>query len=92
MAATDAAGTYASNPIYDEIFGMAQGAEAERVAGSLFGSMQQVSIHEQASAYVFPLAWGYVGATMSGLTMSGVGMSGVGFSASMPPFGLVSSG
>jgi len=37
-------------------FGMAQGAEAERVAGSLFGSMQQVSIHEQAiSSTYFPL-------------------------------------
>lgn len=87
MAATDAAGTYASNPIYDEIFGMAQGAEAERVAGSLFGSMQQVSIHEQAiSSYVFPSGVGmWAVPTMSGLTMSGAGMSGVGFSASMPP-------
>lgn len=87
MAATDPAGTYASNPIYDEIFGMAQGAEAERVAGSLFGSMQQVSIHEQAiSSYVFPSGVGmWAVPTMSGLTMSGVGMSGVGFSASMPP-------
>jgi hypothetical protein len=86
MAATPA-GTYASNPIYDEIFGMAQGAEAQRVAGSLFGSMQQVSIHEQAiSSYVFPSGVGmWAVPTMSGLTMSGVGMSGVGFSASMPP-------
>jgi len=52
------AGTYANNPIYDEIFGMAQGAEAQRVAGSLFGSMQQVSIHEQA---ISSLGRGYVG-------------------------------
>lgn len=87
MAATAPAGTYESNPIYDEIFGMAHGAEAERVAGSLFGSMQQVSIHEQAiSSYVFPSGVGmWAVPTMSGLTMSGVGMSGVGFSASMPP-------
>jgi len=76
MAATDAAGTYANNPIYDEIFGMAQGAEAERVAGSLFGSMQQVSIHEQAISSGSGM-WAVP--TMSGLTMSGVGMSGVGF-------------
>ena len=93
VAATDAS-TDTSNPIYDEIFGMAQGAEAQRVAGSLFGSMQhvagsiqQVSIHEQAiSSYVFPSGVGmWAVPTMSGLTMSGVGMSGVGFSASMPP-------
>jgi len=59
----------------------------KRVAGSLFGSMQQVSIHEQAiSSYVFPSGVGmWAVPTMSGLTMSGVGMSGVGFSASMPP-------
>ncbi|MCA1991827.1 MAG: DUF4912 domain-containing protein, partial [Coleofasciculus sp. S288] len=36
-----AAGTE-SNAIYDEIFGMAKSAEAMRVAGSLFGSMQHV--------------------------------------------------
>ena len=75
-----------SNPIYDEIFGMAQSAEAQRVAGSLFGSMQQVPIHEQAiSSYVFPSGVGmWAVPTMSGLTMSGVGMSGAGFSASVP--------
>jgi len=75
------------NPIYDAIFGMAQSAEAQRVAGSLYGSMQQVPVHEQAiSSYVFPSGIGmWAVPTMSGLTMSGVGMSGVGFSASMPP-------
>ena len=81
-----------TNPIYDEIFGMTQGAEAQRVAGSLFGSMQHVAgsiqpIHEQAiSSYVFPSGVGmWAVPTMSGLTMSGVGMSGVGFSASAIP-------
>ncbi len=76
-----------SNPIYDEIFGMAQTTEAQRVAGSLYGSMQQVSIHEQAiSSYVFPSGVGmWAVPTMSGLTMSGVGMSGAGFSASAIP-------
>ena len=74
-----------NNPIYDEVFGMAESAEAQRVAGSLFGSMHQVP--EQAvSSYVFPSGVGmWAVPTMSGLTMSGVGMSGVGFSASMPP-------
>jgi hypothetical protein len=78
------------NPIYDEIFGMAESAEAQRVAGSLFGSMQHVPgsmAPEQAvSSYVFPSGVGmWAVPTMSGLTMSGAGMSGVGFSASMPP-------
>jgi hypothetical protein len=76
-----------SNPIYDQIFGMAQATEAQRVAGSLYGSMQQAPIHEQAiSSYVFPSGVGmWAVPTMSGLTMSGVGMSGAGFSASGIP-------
>ncbi|HEY9692031.1 MAG TPA: DUF4912 domain-containing protein [Oculatellaceae cyanobacterium] len=71
------------NPIYDDIFGMAQSAEAQRVAGSLYGSMQQAPIHEQAiSSYVFPSGVGmWAVPTASGLNMSGVGMSGVGFGA-----------
>ena len=82
-----AAGAETSNPIYDEIFGMAKSAEAQRVAGSLYGSMQQVPVHEQAiSSYVFPSGVGmWAVPTVSGLTMSGVGMSGVGFSASAVP-------
>jgi hypothetical protein len=84
------------NAIYEQIFGMAESAEAMRVAGSMFGSMQhvpgsmqhvagsmqQVGIHEQAiSSYVFPSGVGmWAGVGMSALTMSGVGMSGVGMS------------
>ena len=74
------------NAIYEQVFGMAKSAEAMRVAGSLFGSMQQVP--EQAiSSYVFPSGVGmWALPTVSGLSMSGVGMmSGVGFSASVPP-------
>ncbi len=80
------------NPIYDEIFGLAESAEAQRVAGSLFGSMQHVpgsgsAIPEQAvSSYIFPSGVGmWAVPNVSGLTMSGVGMSGVGFSASGIP-------
>jgi hypothetical protein len=80
------------NAIYDEIFGMAQSAEAQRVAGSMFGSMQHVAgslfgsmqmVPEQAiSSFVFPSGMGM----WSGMGMSGIGMmSGVGFSASAPP-------
>ncbi|MBW4609103.1 MAG: DUF4912 domain-containing protein [Hassallia sp. WJT32-NPBG1] len=77
-----------SNPIYDQIFGMAESTEAMRVAGSIFGSMHQVSssVHEQTiSSYVFPSGVGmWAVPTASGLTMSGVGMSGVGFSGDVP--------
>lgn len=85
--AVTAANGMARNPIYDDLFDIAQGAEAQRVAGSIYGSMQQVPVHEQAiSSYVFPSGIGmWAVPTMSGLTMSGIGMSGAGFSASMPP-------
>jgi uncharacterized protein len=78
-----------SNPIYDQIFGMAESAEAMRVAGSIFGSMQHVPgsmAPEQAiSSYIFPSGVGmWAVPTVSGLTMSGVGMSGAGFSAEVP--------
>ena len=89
IAASTAATTTSysnGNAIYEQIFGMAESAEALRVAGSVFGSMQhvagsmqQVGIHEQAvSSYVFPSGVGmWAVPTMSGLTMSGVGMSGL---------------
>jgi hypothetical protein len=65
---------------------MAQSAEAQRVAGSLFGSMQQVP-EEVLSSYIFPSGVGsWAVPTASGINMSGVGMmSGVGFSASAAP-------
>ncbi len=75
-AAVDAEG----NPIYDEIFAKAQSMEAQRIAGSLFGSMHQVP--EQAvSSFVFPSGVGMWALP----TASGINMSGVGFSASAPP-------
>ncbi|MFN4194483.1 MAG: DUF4912 domain-containing protein [Thermosynechococcus sp.] len=81
------AGTAEPNPIYEGIFAMAEGAEAQRVAGSLFGSMHQVpgsisQLPEMAiSSYVFPSGVGlWAVPTVSGLTMSGVG-----FSASAAP-------
>ncbi|MEA5552019.1 DUF4912 domain-containing protein [Anabaena cylindrica UHCC 0172] len=88
--AAAATGTTNGNPIYDQIFGLAESVEAQRVAGSLFGSMQQVpgsALPEQAiSSYVFPSGVGmWAVPSVSGLTMSGVGMSGVGFSASAVP-------
>jgi len=70
------------NPTYDRVFGMTETAEAQRIAGSLYGSMQQAPIHEEAiSSYVFPSGVGlWAVPTTSGLTMSGVS-----FGASAPP-------
>jgi hypothetical protein len=63
------------NPIYDRIFGLSESAEAQRVAGSLFGSMQQAA----ASSYITPSGMGLAAVTGSGIgMMSGVGMSGAG--------------
>jgi len=87
-------GAEAGNPIYEEIFGMAQSAEAQRVAGSLFGSMQHVpgsvvsSFAVPVSSYVFPSGvgmWAGELPAIPGMNMSGLTMSGVGFSASAPP-------
>ena len=85
--ATTAPNGSTTSPIDDRIFGMAENAEAQRVAGSVYGSMQQAPIHEEAiSSYVFPSGVGlWAVPTTSGLTMSGVGMSGIGFGASAPP-------
>ncbi|AFY73323.1 hypothetical protein Syn7502_01220 [Synechococcus sp. PCC 7502] len=67
-------------PIYDQIFNLAQSAEEQRIAGSLYGSQQQSGAglgFESLSSYVFPSGVGlWSGAGISGLTASGVGMSG----------------
>ncbi|MEO1393554.1 MAG: DUF4912 domain-containing protein [Cyanobacteria bacterium J06634_5] len=78
--AASAAGQGETNPIYGDMVTMAQSAEAQRVAGSLFGSMHQVP--EQAvSSFVFPS-----GAGLWALpTASGINMSGAGLFASAPP-------
>ena len=68
------------NAIYDQVFGLAEGVEALRVAGSLYGSMQQVP-EETVSSYVFPSGVGLWAIP----TASGLNMSGVGFSASAAP-------
>ncbi len=88
----------AETPIYQQIFDMAQSAEAQRVAGSMFGSMQHVPgsvpgslmmAEQTLSSYVFPSGAGmWAVPTVSGLNMSGVGLmsgSGAGFHASEAP-------
>ncbi|MEM6433052.1 MAG: DUF4912 domain-containing protein [Cyanobacteria bacterium P01_D01_bin.115] len=80
---------YGSNELYEEIFGLAESAEAQRIAGSLFGSMQHVpssavsSFAMPVSSYVFPSGVGMWAGEVP--TMSGLTMSGAGFSASAPP-------
>ncbi len=79
-ASYDAAG----NPIYDQIFGLAESVEAMRIAGSLYGSMQQTPT-ESLSSFVFPSGLGeWALPTTSGLNMSGVGMSGIGLDSHQP--------
>ncbi len=82
----------AGSPIYDEMFNLAQGAEEQRVAGSLYGSMQQSGsslASESLSSYVFPSGvgmWsGGSGVGLSGLTASGMGMSGIGMMGGIRP-------
>lgn len=81
------------NPIYDEIFGMAKGAEAQRVAGSLYGSMQQAPsslIPENVlSSFVFPSGIGmWAVPTASGAGLGYAGGSGVGMLTSGSGAGL----
>jgi hypothetical protein len=65
-----------TNGMYDQIFTLSQGAELQRIAGSIFGSMQQVPT-SAISSFVFPSGMGmWALPTVSG--MSGIGMSGVG--------------
>ncbi|MEM9903836.1 MAG: DUF4912 domain-containing protein [Cyanobacteria bacterium P01_D01_bin.44] len=73
-----AAGT--DSAIYQEIFSKAQSMEAQRVAGSLFGSMHQVP-EQSISSFVFPSGMGMWALP----TVSGMNMSGIGASASAPP-------
>jgi hypothetical protein len=61
-------------PSHDTLFALAQRGEAERIAGSLYGSKQAVSSH------TFPSGVGMSGMGMSGMGMSGMGMSGIGMS------------
>ncbi|WP_026072435.1 DUF4912 domain-containing protein [Nodosilinea nodulosa] len=84
-----------ANAIHDEIYAMTQSTEAQRVAGSLFGSMQHVpgsmAPEKAVSSYVFPSGaglWAVPGAVAGVPTMSGIGafgeltMSGAGLTMS----------
>jgi uncharacterized protein len=76
--------TKAGDAIYDQMYNLAQGPDALRVDGSVFGSMQQAKVHEQTlSSFVFPSGvglWALPTASGAGLTASGAGL----FSGSLP--------
>ena len=79
-AAGTAGATAETNPLYAQMSELARSTEAQRVAGSLFGSMHQVP-QQAVSSFVFPS-----GAGLWALpTASGVNMSGAGLFASAPP-------
>ncbi|MEM6612514.1 MAG: DUF4912 domain-containing protein [Cyanobacteria bacterium P01_C01_bin.72] len=64
------------NRLYDAVFGMTQDTESMRIAGSLFGSMQQTP-EAAVSSYIFPSGAGmWAVPTASGQNMSGAGFSG----------------
>jgi uncharacterized protein len=70
----------AQTEIHNHIFGMAGEVESQRIAGSLYGSMQHSSgpaPHlDTVSSYVFPSGAGlWALPTFSGINMSGVGIS-----------------
>ena len=70
----------AQTELHNHIFGMVGEVEAQRIAGSLYGSMQQApspAPHlDSVSSYVFPSGAGlWALPTFSGLNMSGVGLS-----------------
>ncbi|MFQ4137653.1 DUF4912 domain-containing protein [Nodosilinea sp. PGN35] len=81
--------------LHEQLYALAQGGEALRVDGSLFGSMQHVagSMAPPVSSFIFPSGVG-LGAASPGLTMSGVsGFTLSGFPGAMAEFpGLTMSG
>jgi uncharacterized protein len=77
-AGATGAGSKDQNAVYERIFGMGDSTESLRMAGSLYGSMQQSPL-ESLSSFVFPSGAGmWALPTTSGVNMSGVGMSGIG--------------
>ena len=65
-----------NNQLYSDVFGMTQSTEALRMAGSMFGSMQQTP-EAAVSSFVFPSGAGmWALPTASGQNMSGAGFSG----------------
>ena len=76
MSAANGGVAQGNDRLYDAVFGMTQNTESMRMAGSLFGSMQQTP-ESAVSSYVFPSGAGmWAVPTASGQNMSGAGFSG----------------
>ncbi len=71
--------------IYDNLFALTQSQEALRVAGSLYGSMQQGAPGTLSPSGGPVGLERFAGLNMSGLNMSGLNMSGIGSGASELP-------
>lgn len=82
-------------PLYEKIYDMAQDAEAQRIAGSLYGSMQHVP-GSGVSSFIFPSGvgqWAEKSMSGAGMTMSGAGMEmGMGMGMTMSGAGMTMSG
>lgn len=81
------------NPIYDRIFNLVKSAESQRIAGSLFASMQPVPEQSLSSYSVSGL--GMASLTESGMgMMSGIGVTGMSGAAAigMSGIGISSAG
>ena len=72
--------TAQGNRLYDAVFGMTKDTESMRMAGSLFGSMQQTP-EAAVSSYIFPSGVGMWAVPSA----SGQNMSGAGFSEDVVP-------
>jgi hypothetical protein len=85
-------GRSAVTPTYAQMLELAKAAEAQRVAGSVFGSMQQVpppaAPAESVSSYVFASGVG-MWASGAGMTASGVGMTASGIGMTMSGVGML---
>ncbi|MBD2151665.1 DUF4912 domain-containing protein [Pseudanabaena sp. FACHB-1277] len=81
-----------SETSYDEIFNIAREAQEQRIAGSLYGSMQHNSgigmVPESISSYVFPSGAGMMTNEMGAgaISASGINYSGIGMLSSSYSF------
>ena len=70
---------------YDEIFNIARESEAQRISGSLYGSMQHesgVTAAESLSSYIFPSGAGMMTGAAGAVSASGINYSGIGLMSS----------
>ncbi len=77
--------SYSTKNSYDEIFNVARESEAQRISGSLYGSMQHesgITASESLSSYIFPSGAGMMTGAAGSLSASGINYSGIGLMSS----------